>query len=250
MNALVDHLLAVAWPDGVPQRLDGLIDRPLCTRHLADFKLGLVFPFDGSLRPVRLALSCQGERSAWRRGVAERWPAPALDDFFDHVPADTRLMVDSDGSDRAVVYLDDLQQVDHRLQAPAGLELMCWTLELPDGTDGFLTRHREPPHDRVPPGQQAHVQALLDAGAEGLWALRWRGDQPCAVLWVSESRWRANAATTCQIADQLGSHPGFRAALGCLAEQGHEGYPDVIELRADGGIEVTLGILTTPGAQP
>ncbi|MBW2455163.1 MAG: hypothetical protein JRI68_11665, partial [Deltaproteobacteria bacterium] len=157
--------------------------------------------------------------------------------------------LDSDGSDRAVVYLDDLQQVDHGLTVPDGLELMCWTLSLPAGTEGFLTRHREPPRPWVPQALSHHVAALLDAGAAGLWAVRWQDQEPVAVLWVSESRWRGNTATTLRIADQLGQHEGYAVALAYLAEQGRQGYPDVIELREDGGIEVTLGVLAAGGGR-
>ena len=248
MTLLVDRLLAIAWPRGVPRSLDGLIDRRLCDALLEDFKLGLVFPLDRSDRPVRVALSSQGERSKWRRGVKARWPSPSLDDFFERVPDHTRLMVDSDGSERAVIYLDDLQQIDHGLQAPEGLELMCWTVELPGGSEGFLTRHREPPQPWLPDslGQRVEgLQGLLDAGAEGLWAVRWHRSDAVAALWISESRWRANPAVSRRIVARLGDHPGYQAALRCLAEHGREGYPDAVELRSDGGLEITLGVLPT-----
>ncbi|RLB60023.1 MAG: hypothetical protein DRI90_14705 [Deltaproteobacteria bacterium] len=243
MTHLVDQLLAIAWPQGVPQRLDELIDRPLCDDLLEDFKMGLVFPLDDSDRPVRLALSCQGERNRWRQSVMARWPSPSLTGLFDSAPSDTRLMVDSDGSDQAVVYLDDLQRVDHDLQVPAGLELLAWTVALPAGTDGFLTRHREPPHPWVPTSLAPSLKGLLENGAEGIWAIRWHHDAPVAALWISESRWRRNPAMSRRIVAGLGTHPSYDAAQQCLADHGREGYPDAVELRRDGGIEVTLGVL-------
>jgi hypothetical protein len=248
MTRLVDRLLSIAWSQGVPQRLDGLIDRGLCDELLADFKMGLVFPLDDRGRPPRLALSSQGERDQWCQAVMARWPSPSLAGFLERVPSDTRLMIDSDGLDQAVVYLDDLQRVDHGLQTPEGLELMCWSLTLPAGTEGFLTRHGEPPRSWVPPSLARRFDDLIDDGAEGLWAVRWQADEPVAVLWISESRWRQNPAASRRIVGGLGGNPSYEAALACLAEYGRGGYPDAVELRGDGGIEVTLGV-TEPGGE-
>ena len=242
-GAWVDDLLAVAWPEGLPERLEPLVDRELCAALAEDFKLGVVFPFEGGERLPRLALSAQGERERWQELVRRAWPAAELERFLSLAPPDTRLMVDSDGSERAVVYLDDLQEVEHTIRAPAGDELMSATLELPEERVGCLTRHSEPPLSPIPAELRRRLMALLAAGAEGIWALRLHEGQVEGVVWVSEARWRRNAPAARLAASRVGDHPSYRAALACLERHGHQGYPDALELRADGTTDLTLGIL-------
>ncbi len=243
MGSWVDELLQVAWPDGLPPRLQSLVDRELCASLAQDFKLGLVFPFEAVTRPSRLALSAQGERERWQTEVRRQWPSPALEAFLGRAPDDTRLMVDSDGSERAVIYLDDLHEVDHQLSAPDGQQLMCATLDLPEEREGQMSRHQEPPLSLLPDGLRRRLTSLLAAGAEGLWALRLAGQEIEGVVWISEARWRDSASLARVAASRVGDHPGYRAALDCLERNGRQGYPDALELRADGTIDLTLGIL-------
>lgn len=243
MATLIDELLRTAWPHGVPERLDALIHRQRCGALLADFKLGLVFPFAPGGQPVRLALSAQGERERWIAGITRQWPSDRLTRFLDQAPAHTRLMVDSDGSDRAVVYLDDLQDVDHGLRAPQGLELMCATLTLPGGAEAVVTRHTEPPLDLLSAPLRGRCEALREAGAEGLWALRWQQDRVVGLLWITESRWRDNVAESSGVVAGLSPSPAYEGALAVVAQHGRQGYPDALEIIPDGGLDVTLGII-------
>jgi hypothetical protein len=41
----------------------------------------------------------------------------------------------------------------------------------------------------------------------------------------------------------MGDHAGYRSALACLERHARQGYPDAVELRADGTADLTLGIL-------
>ncbi|MFH2009450.1 MAG: hypothetical protein ABI333_22855 [bacterium] len=243
MAELVDELLAVAWPEGLPGRWAPLVDRELCEALLRDFKLGVIFPFGGEVRPVRLALSAQGERERWEREVLRAWPSERLEGFLGQVPAETRLMVDSDGSERAVVYLDDLQEVEHELRAPSGMALMSATLGLPGDRLGVLTRHTEPPVERVTGSLRARLEELVGLGAEGLWSLRWEEGRVLSVLWISESRWRGNAEASRAVLGGLGSSRAWAEALRVAERHGRLGYPDAVELLGSGGVDVTLGIL-------
>lgn len=243
MTTLIEELLGVIWPHGVPPRLEALIDPDLCGQLLADFKLAPVFPFERGNRPTRLIVAAEGERDRWRAAVARHWPSDEIEPFLKRAPAGTRWMIDSDGSEQALVFLDDLQTVDHELSAPRGLCLMCLTLELPAATPGLLTRHEEPPLDWLAGKPQRLLGQLLDAGASGAWALRWREGQVTSAAWISETRWRNNPASARRAVRVLGKHPAYDAALRCLARHGRIGYPDVVELFEDGTIDVTMGML-------
>ena len=61
MSSVIDDLLASCWPDGIPPRLDALVDRAVCAARLANFKAEPVLPFESTSRPVRLVVSAEGE---------------------------------------------------------------------------------------------------------------------------------------------------------------------------------------------
>lgn len=258
---MIDQLLDIIWPSGVPERLDRIVDRPLCASLLRDFKLGFILSVDTQstaseprLRPTRMALSDQREPTPWQQAVGHQWPSAEAARFLNQVGAGSRRMVDSDGSTTAVLYLDDLQATSHELVPPgdlATLELMCATLTLPGEQRGWLTRHAEPPLKWLDGPLRERTHALLDLGAVGLWALRWSGAEVEAVLWITESRWRGNAdtaqAAVMALLKQNQAPPVATETLAtlqaCLAPLGHRIYPDAVELSPRGVIDLTIGFL-------
>jgi hypothetical protein len=239
MTTVTDELLCICWPGGMPRRLDRLVHRPLAQQLLRDYKLEPIFSFDDPERPPRLTVSAQGERDRWQQVVAAEWPST----FLEQGPEPTRWMVDSDGSDRAVVYLDDLQNTQLDLAGPHGLPLMCLTLDLASAARGQLTRHAQPPLKWLSGTMETGIVQLLEAGAVGVWALRWEAEKVAGVAWISESRWRRNPASARRAVRVLGENPVYDAALRCLAEHGRVGYPDVVEIFCNGTVELTMGVL-------
>jgi hypothetical protein len=234
----VDRLLALTFSGGVPDVVDALVDRRLAAKHLIDFKLGPIAPL-GADRPVRVAVSDRGEGEAWRSKVVGAFEHPALAAFLDSMPARARRMIDTDG-ETAVVYLDDLQNVG---ATDAGDVLMCRTLDLPNGESGRITRHEVPPRERLTGVLGERLDQLLGLGATGLWGVRWRGNVPTGVLWVTESRWRGNSAETTAIAGAIGSHPLWVALTDLARTSGLVAYADALEVRDDGSCDLTLGFV-------
>ena len=243
MTRVIDELLRTCWPDGLPRRLDQLVHRRLAHELLRDYKLEPIFSLDDPERLPRLTVSAQGERDRWQQAVAAAWPSAQLASFLELGPSPTRWMVDSDGSDRAVVYLDDLQNTELGLVGPQGLPLMCLTLELSSATRGQLTRHEQPPLTWLSGAMDRGTRRLVAAGAVGVWALRWKDDEVVGVAWISESRWRRNPASARRAVRALGASPAYDAALRCLADHARVGYPDVVEIFCDGSVELTMGVL-------
>jgi len=258
---MIDALLDIVWPSGLPERLSNIVDRPLCAALLLDFKLGIILSVapppsggEAQARATRMALSDQGEAARWQQVVGQQWSPAEAARFLSLVEDGTRRMVDSDGSGEAVLYLDDLQATRHTLVPPpalAGQQLMCATLALPGARPGWLSRHADPPLELLDGALADRTRSLLDLGAVGLWALRWRDSEVEAVLWITESRWRKNAVTTQAVVkallEQSEAPPitteTLTALQHCLSPQGHRIYPDAVELAPDGVIDVTIGFL-------
>ncbi|MBW2525584.1 MAG: hypothetical protein JRI23_15480 [Deltaproteobacteria bacterium] len=243
MATVIDDLLACCWPEGIPPRLDQLVDRPLAERLLGSFKLEPVFPLENGTRPIRLFVSAEQERERWSRQVGRLWPSDGLDEFLQQGPAPTRWMVDSDGSDHATLFLDDLHRTSSESTDSQGLTLMCLTLELPTGAEQRLTRHEQPPLPRLTGSMERGLRSLLDHGAAGMFALRWSEDEVVAVAWISETRWRRNPASARRAVRALGAHRVYDRALETLARHERIGYPDVVEIFRDGRIDLTMGVL-------
>ena len=229
MGRVAEELIATCWPGGLPSRLLPLVDNALCERLIDRFKLGVVFPFEpGTKRPHRIAVSAEEERERWIETVSAAWTLPLVASFLRDAPPSVRLMVDSDGSEQAEIYLDDLP----------GDELICETLRVPEGTFTAIARHDTPPE--ILPQLRDRFTAAC-AGGE-LWGVRRIGDAPRSILWVSEARWRGTTEASRAVGARFGDHRGYDAALQTLARCGREGYVDAIELWDDGRCDVTLGI--------
>jgi hypothetical protein len=244
MNAtdLVDAVLAAtSWPMGSEHSgpLHTLVDRRLCSQLLEDFKLGPIFPL-GATRAARIALSNQNEPERWQRAVQSAFPHAKLEKFLVSVPAGARRMIDTDGR-TGVVYLDDLQDVEDGLRDAAGRPLMFLTLDSKTGKLGAGTRHVDPPTHLLDGLLAERLVQLLDAGATGLWSVRWEAKRPVGLVWVSESRWRHNPENAIAVAGRLGSHSGIEVCVRAATAAGFVAYPDAIEARADGSWDVTLG---------
>lgn len=242
VSSLVNRLLDAMFDGRVPAVVDELVDRDLAARHMDEFKLGPIFPIGpGATGPVRIAVSDQGEREHWAEAVCRMWPDPRIPNFLTRVPADARRMVDTDGT-KGMLYLDDLQDVEHALSAPIDVPLMCSTFDLATGAVGAITRHREPPLDLLSGQWHAGLDDLRRRGAEGIWAIRWSGDVVVGLLWITESRRRDNAVTTNQIVAKLGEHRQWQEVARVLAADGWLAYADTVEVRADGSFDVTLAM--------
>lgn len=243
MNAL-DAVLEEAFPEGLPQRLEVLVNRAIAEPLLADFKIGPIVAFGPVPAPTRLFISDQGESAQWERVVRAHWGGAFTDSFLRLAPDGVRRMLDSDGSSEAEIYLDDLQDhaameaatalIPPQCDAPA----MCLTAYVESKKHSVVSRHTEWPNEVD--GIEA-ARSLRDAG--GLWGLRWMDGALVSAVWVSEARWKNSATEANAVAEALGAPAEWHAMLDALQQAGRVGYPDAIEFGVDGTIMVTLGVL-------
>ena len=92
-----------------------------------------------------------------------------------------------------------------------------------------------------------HVEALQQLGVQGQWAVRRNQDQIAGVLWVSESRWRGNAEETTQNVMSLPMASGWTERWHQLDASDWSLYPDAVEFRVDGTVDLTVGFLAQNG---
>jgi hypothetical protein len=244
---LLDELLLIAFDEGLPQRLEVLLDRGIAEPLLADFKVGPIFSFGPVVRPTRLFVSDCGEADQWERVVRAHWGGGPLGALLALGQPGFRRMFDSDGSSAGELYLDDLQ--DHPALAeaeaarPPGLDapVMCMTVFVQTGLRTIITRHSTFPVEHLDASRMTSLQPARDAG--GLWGLRWAKGELLSALWVSESRWRGDPERSRAVAEQLGAPAEWTESLRLLEQAGHQGYPDAIEFGLDGSIMVTLGVM-------
>ena len=74
--SITQAMLQAALPDGTPPRIQALVQPAVADGLLADFKVGPIIPFGRSGRPVRVAVSDQGETAQWTEAVRLGWPGP------------------------------------------------------------------------------------------------------------------------------------------------------------------------------
>jgi hypothetical protein len=231
-GSIAARLLEASFPDGLPARLAALVDQALCDRLIDRYKLGVVLPFEGGGRPLRLTHSAEGERERWIERVSAAWPEATA--FVRAAPEHLRLLIDSDGSERAELYLDDLPGSE---LGPRGLPVLCVTSWVPGPAQSVVTRHEQPWPEL------AAAARMAAAGADGcMWGTRWLGDAPRSLVWISEARRRGTLAASRAVAARLGRHERYDAVLASLAAAGREGYVDGIEHWDDGRIDVTLAV--------
>ncbi len=248
--AAVTALLEAAFNGEIPRRIGALIDPEVAGPLLADFKVGPVLPCGDPDRPVRIAISDQGETERWSEVVRKTWSHAMTEEWLT-MAAGRRMMVDTDGSGSAEIYLDDLQ--DHPLlphaqaMQPPGDDsaVMCISVKVPSGTTSCITRHTSPPFQYLLGGLSEAVADLVDQGAEGLWGIRWRRGHPVSVVWVTEARWRNNAAAVTSIAAGLALPPTWDACVQAMADLGCVAYPDAVEIYPNGTADLTVGVLFT-----
>ena len=246
MNVL-DELLITAFPEGLSQRLEVLVDRGLCGELLCDFKVGPIFGFGVLKRPTRLFVSDEGEPEQWERVIRAHWGGGPTGALLKLGTPGVRRMFDSDGSAAGELYLDDLQ--DHAALAeaetyrPLGVTapVMCMTVFVDSGQRSIITRHASCPVEHPIVSRMSAVMGAKEAG--GLWGLRWMSGELVSVLWISESRWRGNPEASQGVAAGLVPPAAWTESLTLLETAGLCGYPDAIEFGLDGQIMVTLGVM-------
>jgi hypothetical protein len=197
-------------------------------------------------------VSDEAEAARWAQTVRQQWPGAATEALLGMSRPGMRRMVDTDGSTKAEIYLDDLQahpplDAAEALRSPGDVgPAMCLSTVIPSGTRSLITRHTEPPFVHLV-GPLAEAAAdLVDQGAEGVWGLRWRMGQLVSVVWVTEARWRKNPELANGVAAGLGLPRAWDRCCAVLEQAGHLGYPDAIELHADGRVDITLGAIRAP----
>jgi len=246
----ITALLEAAFGGDVPRRIAALIDPVVAGPLLADFKVGPVLPCGDTDRPVRVAVSDQGETTRWAEVVRKNWSHAMTEEWL-NMAQGRRLMVDTDGSRAAEIYLDDLQdhpELPHaQAMRPPGdsSEVMCISVKVPSGATSCITRHVDPPFACLLGGLSEAVADLVDQGAEGIWGIRWRRGLPVSVVWVTEARWRGNTTQVNDIAAGLALPPSWEACRAAMASCGCVAYPDAIEIYPDGTADLTVGVLVT-----
>lgn len=225
-RALLEDVLSVVFPAGLPPRLEPALDLARSAQGLEDFKLNPVLCLESGRH--RIAASDHGELPAeWIERVSSAWPTLPLHDFFAKAPSAPRRMLDTDG-ESAVFYLDDMQE-----GGP-----MCRTLSS-DLAETTVTRV-----DEVPAELRPALERLARAGASGgFHAVRQANGAVRSLLWISESRYRKNAAETAKVVDALGAGEAWGRLRSAAEARGFVAYPDAIELYPD-ATEITVGFVS------
>ena len=245
-------MLDAVFPAGVPSRIARLIRPEVADPLIEDFKVGPILAFGATDRPPRVAVSDQGEPEAWATAVQSQWPCAQTRDLLALSIPGMRRMIDTDGSDGAEIYLDDLQE--HRaiaaveaLRPPefAG-DLMCLIATVPVGARSVITRHQSAPFHYLRGTLAEQVATLVDHGAAGIWGVRWCRGSVASVVWVSEARWSGTTDLARAIALHFGAPDSWHRCMSALRRHGLEGYPDAIEMFPDGTLDVTVGVLRQP----
>lgn len=244
-------ILKALYPNGIPGRIERLVTPDQCDPLLDRYKINPVLSSDPEQAP-RVAVSNAGEGVAWRKRVSRIWRKGFVLPFLDAWGPETRQMVDTDGSRNAIFYNDDLHLAKLPGNVPA---MMCTTTSCPQGKLGLIQRTPAPPGTEtcgiaISPALKQRVDHLLKQGATGMWAVRWEAHELLGVLWVSESRMLKNAAQTRQILQNLPEFCSWEPYWNALLPCGWELYPDAIEFRADGSVDLTIGFLPTSGGNP
>lgn len=225
-----------------PQSLRALYGAPTHD-ELAAFAASFVVP---TASKVRLALADRRDPAAWEAEVRARWPSPELERLLASAPAGVRRVIDTDGGRSAWLYLDDVQEQADEL-GPDGAPVMCRITHVPSGALETITRHtslRSALGAGASPELAARASAI-DAKAEGtgLWGVRFRGARVASLLWVSESRWRGAPALSRAAAASLEPPATWDRLLAVAERHGAAPYADAIDVRAEGGFDLTLGIM-------
>ena len=239
---LLDQLLRTAFNGPVPALLDRLINREQAARVLVDrYVLAPILPFDEA-PPARFYVSDELDPPRWEQAIRETWPEHELAAFLALAPKGTRRMIDADGAGKAIVYLDDLQVVDHGLPPAAAGKLMCECLLLPSNIHERMSLHRDSPKPFLPDLLSAQYERLMELKAPGFWGLRWKDGEVVSLTWITESRWHGHTKRTNAILAQLGPRKAWFELLKMLESAGLIGYPDAVEFGVEGHAEVHLGI--------
>ena len=106
--SITQAMLEAVFPQGIPPRIEAMVQPAVADELLADFKVGPVLAFCGDARPVRVAISDQGEAERWTTAVLQQWPGSRTEDILSLAGPGVRRMVDTDGSDKAEIYLDKM----------------------------------------------------------------------------------------------------------------------------------------------
>lgn len=221
--SLIEPIVAAAFPAGPPARLVPLLRAPL---DPLSFDLGPILPLRHP-GPRRVFVADRPDPVRWRSAVCSAFPDPALAAFLDQAPPGVRRMIDTDGT-RADVYLDDLQL--------HGSAHMCEIFSWPERTRSRITFVEAVP-------EAFSAWARLEA-AGGRLALRQGLDQPPRLLWITEARWQGTTqATEATLADWIGLPDGYRALAAEVQALGHRAYVDALDVRLDGGADLTVGFL-------
>jgi hypothetical protein len=222
-------LVSLAFPEGCPPSLAPVLEPERLGPGLAHYGGGLILPSTAD-RPRRFYVA-NTDPERWRDAVAAGFDSPEVRAWLAGAPRQGRLMLDSDGVSLAL-YHDDL----------AG-QLLARCTAFPEGHATTLLRHSEWPGEALAPDLRARSQALVQLGLGGMWATRQSGDTTTAVLLMDEAhRQPAQAGVAAQIVSDSLAIPGWDEACALVQRSGYVPFPDGIELREDGSLDITLGI--------
>ena len=233
---MLQDLTSSLWPAGPLPSICAFLDTVVVERDLDRFV------FNPILCPnsVRVSVGDSLAPETWRRVVMTHWSSREIDSFLSEAPASARRMIDTDGSARAVLYLDDLHLASHQLLDHPDGDIMCATLEVPSGRRGFLTLCDKPREALAETALATPFNRLWDAGARGMWALRWCDRQPIGALWISEAVHNSSIEHARAVADSLAC-PAWPEVDRVTSMHSWLAYPDGIELRIDGSYDLTVG---------
>ncbi len=263
-RAVLRWIAATVGP--LPPALEALVD-PEADRHALRFVAGPILSLghDDGPRVFVAALAADSavpnDARAAARARLRGWVghhAPTALPFEEAAPAAARRMLDVPlTGGPGELYLDDLQDVPHHLSAgalpaPAKVPLLGLAMSLRSGRVTALTRHgafdaARPYLRAAEPGLEARAADLRHAGLDGLWALRWGDTGLVGALSVNEARWRGDIEGAQRAARQLAADHGatdaWEASRATARDVGLDIVPDAIELRGDGGMDLTLALV-------
>jgi hypothetical protein len=220
----VQSVLDAAFGGAVPQRVDGLLDRERLALNTQFDRLALTWRVAGGPAETWVRVVSQADDGAFKAKIAAIWPA--IQPWFDRFSGASADIEFNDGEDLSVFFTNLERPAD--IDAPEGANVIGVMVKVQGygGERGTLyrafTMHEAPPVERLSPRLRAEAEALVAAGAEGLWFCQWQNGVADILAWASETPSSAGASA---VLARLARPAAASAVVGAIAASGLEACP-------------------------